>query len=335
MPITLAQAQLNAQAAIDYAVIDNFRRYSQILDMMVWDDIAVPGTGEPTLSYTYTRLTAAAAAAPRAFNTEYVPGQATRAQYTVNLKPLGGSFNIDRALARLGPQRSNEVSFQLQQLLTATRIRAVREMIYGDSSADPNTWDGLSKVLTGTSTEVDGTSYTSWAPSTLDTQAEAMLALDLVDLWLAKIIPSTIGGGDLGAPGALPAGSRAIISNTVGITRLRALARWAGLYMATKDDLGRDIESYKGWRLLDAGDREDGSSPIVPITSNKVDFFAVSFGIDSFHGISPAGMPLVQTWLPDFDRAGAVKTGEVEMGPVATVLKSTKAAGVLRSVTVQ
>jgi hypothetical protein len=45
-----------------------------------------------------------------------------------------------------------------------------------------------------------------------------------------------------------------------------------------------------------------------------------------------AGAPLVQTWTPDFASAGAVKTGEVEMGPVAVALKSTKAAAVLRNV---
>jgi hypothetical protein len=43
---------------------------------------------------------------------------------------------------------------------------------------------------------------------------------------------------------------------------------------------------------------------------------------------------LIKTWLPDFTRAGAVKTGEVEMGPVSIALKASKAAAVIRNVKV-
>jgi hypothetical protein len=39
--------------------------------------------------------------------------------------------------------------------------------------------------------------------------------------------------------------------------------------------------------------------------------------------------------MPDFTVAGAVKTGEVELGPVAVALKRTKAAAVKRNVKVQ
>ena len=56
--------------------------------------------------------------------------------------------------------------------------------------------------------------------------------------------------------------------------------------------------------------------------------YAVRFGMDGFHGVAVPGQ-LIQTWLPDFSTAGAVKTGEVEMGPVAVVLKSSRAAAVL------
>ena len=61
------------------------------------------------------------------------------------------------------------------------------------------------------------------------------------------------------------------------------------------------------------------------------DIYAVRFGLDGFHGVAVPGK-LINTWLPDFSVAGAVKKGEVEMGPVAVVLKATRAAGVLRNV---
>ena len=37
MPVTLAQAQINTQADVDYAVIDNLRRYSWLLDQIDLD----------------------------------------------------------------------------------------------------------------------------------------------------------------------------------------------------------------------------------------------------------------------------------------------------------
>ncbi len=85
-----------------------------------------------------------------------------------------------------------------------------------------------------------------------------------------------------------------------------------------------------------------GTSPTVAITAGAgnsavaglSDLYAVRFGLDGFHGVSMAGQPLMRQWLPDFSTAGAVKTGEVEMGPVAVVLKRTKAAGVLRHIKV-
>jgi hypothetical protein len=333
MPITLAQAQVNTANDIDYAVIDNFRRYSWLMDQIVFDDTVTPGTGGGSLVYGYTRLTTAAPAGFRALNTEYVPGQATRTQYTASLKPLGGAFSVDRVLANLGAAATNETAFQIQQLITSVKVRFLQELILGDTAVDANGFDGLSKALTGTVTEVTAT-VADWTAATVITQALAMARLDEVDAWLSLIVPSHTGGGDMGAPGALPPGVKAILGNTKSITRFRALLRWAGLLQETKDDLGRKIEMYGDWVLQDLGDRSDGSAPIIPVSSSATDLYAVTFGLDALHGASVANNPLVTTIMPDFTSAGAVKSGEIEMGPVSMVLKNTKAAGVLRAIDV-
>lgn len=334
MPVTLAQAQVNVQNDVDYAVIDNFRRYSWLFDQVVFDDTVNPGTGGGTLTYGYTRLTTTPQASFRNYNEEYVPSQATRTRYTTDLKPLGDAFTLDRILASLGAAATNELVFQMQQAIVAVRIRFQQELILGDTAVDAKGFDGLSKALTGTVTEKTA-ALADWTPTTVVTQALANARLDEVDEWLAGIVPSHVGGGDQGVPGALPAGVKAILGNTKSITRFRALARWAAMYTNQKDDLGRQIERYGEWVLVDLGDRADGSSPIIPITGAGVtDLYAVTFGLDALHGASVAGRQLVTTYMPDFSTAGAVKTGEVEMGPVAMVLKNTKACGVLRGIDV-
>lgn len=353
MAITLAQAQVNVQDDIDFSVIDNLRRYSWVLDQIVFDDTVNP-TGGSTLTYGYTRLTTPRTAAFRAINSEYTAGQAVRTRYDVDLKPHGGAFTVDRVLARLGQARTNEVTFQMQQLLTSTRQKWLEELVNGDVAVDANGFDGLDKSLTGTATEYDPldngvtVGYLDWTRATIITQALAMAGLDHIDAWLSSITPSKIGGGDLGeGDGGLPPGVKAILGNTRSITRLKALARWAGIYTAEKDSLGRNIERYGDWVLQDLGNGMTGSSPIIPIYSadadeggggstitNLTDLYAVTFGLDSLHGAAMAGKPLVETWLPNFEEAGAVKSGEVEMGPSAMVIKSTTSCGVLRKVKV-
>lgn len=354
MPVTLAQAQLNTQADIDFAVIDNLRRNSWLFNNFVWDDTATPGTGDSSLSYGYTRLLAPSSVSFRRFNEEYVPSQATSERKFVELHPLGGAFSVDRKLARLGPAASNSISFQLAQKLTAMRTRFQQELILGDTAVDDAGFDGLDKALVGQSTEylplAEGiaTGYLDWSPATVTTEDIAMSAFDAFDDFLSRIMGSQTGSGDTGADGSIPAGVKAILGNTKSIARIQSLARRANQYTSEKDMFGNLIMRYGNWVLVDLGDRADGSAPIIPIRSadtdgggaggtitGLTDIYAVSLGLDAFHGASMAGSPLVETYLPDFTQPGAVKSGEVEMGPVAAVLKNTKSCGVLRNVKVR
>jgi hypothetical protein len=351
--ITLAQAQVNTQDDVAFEVIDTLRRYSWIMDRIVFDDVVNP-TGGANLTYGYTRLITPRTAAFRALNSEYVPGQASRQRYTVDLKPHGGAFTIDRVLANLGQQRTNEITFQMQQLLTAVNQKWIEELVNGDTAVDANGFDGLNKTLTGTTTEYDPldygvtAGYLDWRQVTINTQALAIAALEHIDGMLANVTPSKVGGGDLGVQGSLPPGERALIGNTKMMTRIRSLARWAGNYTITRDDVGRRVEQYNGWTLIDAGYGMRGADPIVSIYSTDADeaggggtitgltdLYAVTFGLDALHGASVAGKPLTEVWLPDFSVSGAIKTGEVEFGPSALVLKNTLSCAVLRKVKVQ
>ena len=334
MPVTLAEAQINTQDDLTFAVIDSFRRKSWLLDQITFDDVVNPAGGGATLTYGYHRLVTAAPAGFRAFNTEYTPGKATRVRKTVDLHPLGGAYEIDRALAKLGQAATNEVAFQSDQVITSTKTKFQDEVVNGDLAVDAKGFDGLDKALAGSVTEMfpGGTArFVDWTAATINDQDKAHGALDIFDEFLAL----------------LNSGADAIMGNTKSITRVRSLGRRAGYYTRSEDALGRTVERYGNAVLIDVGDKADGSGPIIPTVTRDpdgaggggnvtglTDLYAVRFGLDAFHAVSVMG-ELVQNWLPDFSTAKAVKTGEVEMGPCAMVLKDTRGAAVLRNVKVQ
>lgn len=315
MPVTLAQARQNTTDALDLSIIDEFRTNS-ILDLITFDDVVNPAGGGATLTYGYRRLAELADAAFRALNTEYTPSEVTTTRHTTDLKVLGGAFQIDRVLSNLGPAASNEVALQMQQKVRAVQAEFGNAVINGDSAVDEDSFDGLSKALTGSSTEI--TEAFDW--STADEPGGALTVLDQLDEFL----------------GNLDDQPQAIITNKAVIARIRAVARRANMY--TRDAGPRDsyFETYGGVRLVDAGKRAGSNEDVIPLSSGgAADVYAVRFGLDAFHGVSTAGGNLVQTWAPDFTTPGAVKTGEVELGPVGVVLKKTKAAAVARDVKVR
>jgi hypothetical protein len=324
MPVSLAQAQQNATTDLNVSVIDEFRT-NQIMDLLTYDDAVNPAGGGATLTYGYRRLVTTANAAFRAINAEYTPQEVTTAQQNVDLKVLGGSFQLDRVLSRVGPAASGEVALQMSQKIKATQALFGDSVINGDSTVTANSFDGLSKALAGSSTEdltaidLTGTQDQTWAFKVLS------VVDDLV--------------GQLDGP------ATALIGNRKLINLVRAAARLTSMYVREPGPRSTYTESYGSARLIDAGYKAGSANDVVPVNAGDPDsagplvagstaLYAVRFGLDGFHGVTTVGSPLVDSWLPDFTTAGAVKTGEVEMGPVAVALKATKAAAVARNIKV-
>lgn len=337
--ITLADAMKNAASDVDYAVIDETRRTSWLMDQIIFDDTATPGTGGGSLKYTYTRLTQTRGGQFRAYNTEYTATEAKRTDVTASLFPFGGAYNLDRALAHLGQARTDEMAFQTSQLIKGARTTFATQLIIGDDASNPLGFDGLDVALTGSVTEFfanASTFYADWSPTTIDTVDEAVTASVLLDEFLSL----------LNEP------PDALLGNRLVMNSVRAIAKRSGTYTMTPDALGRNIERYGPIVLQDLGTTNDdltgNTTYVVPLETrdpdggggggnitNLTDLYAVRFGMDALHGASVAGKPLVQTWDPDYTTSGAVKTGELEIGPATMVLKTTRSCGVFRNIKVK
>lgn len=434
MPVTLAEASQGAQTDLDTAVIDEFRKSSEILDNLIFDDVVNPAGGGAVLTYGYRRLATQAGAAFRQLNTEYVPGEVTTSLHVVTLAPLGGAYQIDRVIDRIGSPSENALN--MSQKIKATNAKFSDAVINGDTAVEAYGFDGLDKALAGSSTEVGVGSTLDWSDLDTDTRTPFKV-LDKLDEFLGYLD---------GAPTML-------ISNKQVLARVRAVARRANMYVREPiadltDNAGRPItrEYYGSILFVDAGEKAGSNQQVVPVrtrdlngavytqslsgtpsggtftlsvnvesagavatapiaynasnadikaalealdnvgagdvtvtgTTTKTisfagslryasvvltgsgagltggsspavviadsgsntpvaglsDLYAVRIGLDGFHAVTTTGDQIVRTWLPDFSTSGAVKTGEVELGPVAVALKATKAAAVLRNIKV-
>ena len=313
MAITLEQAKIGMADHVDQAVVDMFRRNSQLLEKLPFDNVISPGTGGSTLTYGYVQLKTPAAAGVRHVGEEYVPGEAKKEQKTADAVIMGGAFQIDRVLQNTAGA-ADEVAFQAEQKIKATANCFHNLAING--SAEEDGFDGLKKLLTGTENEL--TSAVSLKTSAeLDENYNAFL--DEMDAFLACVD----GTADL------------LLMNGQMLTKLRSIARRAGYYDRSRDDFGNVVETYAGIPMIDMGKYFDGeaTADVVATEGGKTAIYAVCLGMDGFHGISPTGTGVIQSYLPDLSAPGAVKTGEVEL-VAGVALKSTRKAAVLKDIAI-
>ena len=326
MAITLAEAKVGMSDKVDQQVIDMFRRSSLLLDRLTFDNCISPGTGGSTLSYGYIQLKTPSTAAVRTINTEYTAGEAKREKKTTNAIIMGGSFQVDRVLQNTSGA-VDELAFQAEQKIKATANFFHNCVINGTSAASgagyvTNTFDGLKKLLSGTSNEITSTVSLTTAAE-MDSNSNAFL--DELDAFLTVLD---------GTPSML-------LMNDKMLSKVRGAARRAGYYERTKDDFGRYVETYNGIPLMDAGKYYNGTSTVDVIDTSAAStsaagttaIYAVSLGLDGFHGISPTGTSVIQSYMPDLTAPGAVKTGEVEL-VAGVALKNTLKAAVLKGIAI-
>ena len=313
MAITLAEAKVGMTDKVDQQVIDMFRRSSLLLDQLTFDNSISPGTGGSTLAYGYVQLKSPSTAAVRTINTEYTPGEAKREKKTTQAIIMGGSFQVDRVLQNTSGA-VDELAFQAEQKIKATANQFHNMVINGTFANDE--FDGLKALLSGTSNEI--TSEVSLATSAdLDTNYNAFL--DEMDAFISALD---------GTPSVL-------LMNNAALIKLRSIARRAGYYERSKDDFGRFVEKYAGVPMMDMGKFYNGteSVDVVATEGGKTAIYAVNLGLDGFHGISPTGNGVINTYMPDLKAPGAVKTGEVEL-VAGVALKNTLKAAVLKGIVI-
>lgn len=295
MAITLAQSKVGMADKVDQMVIDQFRRNSYILDRITFDNAVSPGTGGSTLTYGYIQLKTPSKAGGRAINAEYTASVAEREKKTTDIQIMGGAFEIDRVIASTSGA-VDEVAFQLEQLSKATINRFQNLFINGKKSVSTE-FDGIDTLVEGTDTD-----FTTTADLTGDmTDAKADAICQELDGAIARMMRKP----------------DAIIANWKTLVKLKSAARKLQYNTRSEDAFGRPVDGYNGIPFVDLEQVYDGttSKDIVPVDATKgtTNIYLVAFGMDAVHGVSPKGEKVINTILPNFTLAGAVKKGEVEL----------------------
>ena len=326
MALTLNEMKVAMSDKVAQQVVDIFLRNSEILHLLPFDNCVSPQGGS-TLTYSYVQKKLPSTAAFRALNTEYTAGHATLEKKTADLKIFGGSFDIDRVLKQAeGPY--NNMAYQMKEKILAAISLFHYTLINGNATTNANEFDGLDKMLAGTTSE-----YGADAVIDISTAAQLKANADQFYEALQLLIKETQ--------------ADALLMNTRTIGKIQTLARILGYKTESEEAFGKKVVSMDGCRFMDlgkhytvSGNAATGNDCVKAGISRTVgtaqtgltDIYAVKFDVnDGFHAASLTGNGAIHQYLPDFNQPGAVKKGEVEM-VAATVLKNTAHAGVLRNV---
>ena len=326
MAVTLAEMKVAMEDKVAQQVVDTFLRESEVLQMLPFDNTVSPSGGS-TLTYAYVQKKLPALASFRELNTEYKANAATIERKTADLKIFGGKFSMDRVLKQ-AEGKYNNLAFQMEEKIRAAVSLFHYTLINGDATVNESEFDGLDKMLAGTTSEL-GTGEVIDLSTTDKIKQNDDQAYEALTL----LIRNT--------------GAQALLMNTSTITKIQTVARVLGYKTESEEAFGRKVTSMDGVRLMDLQNHytvSDGAAVANPVVKAGIsrtvgtaatgltDIYAVKFDVNNgFHGATLTGTSGISQYLPDFNQPGAVKDGEVEM-VAATVLKNTANAGVLRNV---
>ncbi len=326
MAMTLTDMKAGMTDKVAQQVVDEFLRNSEILQLLPFDNCVSPQGGS-TLTYSYMQKKLPSLASFRALNTEYTASEATLEKKSADLKVFGGKFSMDRVLKQ-AEGRYNNMAFQMREKILAAISLFHYTLINGNATTNTEEFDGLDKMLAGTTSELN-------TAGVIDISNIELLKQSADQLYeqLQLLIKNTK--------------ADALLMNTSMIGKIQTMARILGYKTESEEAFGKRAVSMDGVRFMDLGNNytitggkaSPNSVVKAGITrtvgeekTGLTDIYAVKFDVnDGFHAASLTGSSAISQYIPDFTKPGAVKDGEVEM-VAAAVLKNTAHAGVLRNI---
>lgn len=333
-PVTLTQALRMMSPDWRTSVTNDFIYRKFFLRNIPFQSLINPTTGGSGITHQFTRLRTTAPISTRRVNQDYTPDNVDTLNERVDVKFWGGSYELDRILARMGTL-VKEVLLQSKQYGESCANFFEQLCVIGDSSKNKDEFDGLLKIASAY-----GRVSTPKTPSGNDvdiyhTQSVKENFRDFIfamNHWLSTFDQKPT----------------FILANKQTINCLKQVANEVSLYTKTMDQWGNTVEYYDGIALIELGYKVQ--QKLIPGYTYKIDreeilptnkdgtscLIAGRFGFDAIYGICPESVGnVIQYWEPRFDgnNADPVQKGEVEMSG-AMVVNRIESIGVLENITV-
>lgn len=167
MPLLANTAALLSQSQLERGVIEEVIYRDEVFAMLPFMNV----NGK---AYVYNRENTIAGGAFLAVNSN-VPEQASDfTQVTTTLKILAGDVDMDKFLLTTQSDANDQVAIQLAQKAKGLGIQFKTALFAGDTSVDPNGFDGIGKLVASDQKIVAGTNGASLTLSMLDELKDAV-----------------------------------------------------------------------------------------------------------------------------------------------------------------
>ena len=151
--LKLADVKVGLVDDLQTTVIDELVKSTYLFEKIGFEPVASLVGGGAGWSYAYNKVKEESTSEFRDINGKYKDSVALTERKNVDLKILGGSFSIDRALRDTGGA-PEQVAFQLAQKIKAVKAGFCNAIVNGAVITDSRQFDGLDTLLTGSSTEI-------------------------------------------------------------------------------------------------------------------------------------------------------------------------------------
>lgn len=294
MAVTLTDYFRQAKSAEHKGFIADLLRYSPIMGEL-------PFVGTPGLQVSGIRWLTLPSVAFRALNTGYTEGTGRTENVKETLAVLGGDVKIDRILTIAKNVYEDPLTTQLKMKSKALAFAFNDYFFNGSVATDPDSFDGLAvRISNMPSRQTINLASGGDSLKVLASTANTHTFLDALDQAIEYCEGATHCFGNLD-------------------TRLKfagAIRRASpALFSTAKDAYDREILTYKGVRLMDAGLKADKTTEIITSTQDPGDggndatslYFARIDTDDGLHGLELEG-----TSPNPYD---PLEGGELESGP--------------------
>ena len=256
MAVTLAQVAKLSDAPLRKGIILNMIRESPILGMVPFENVN-------SLSSVAVRWTNLPSVAFRKVNAGYTASEGDVEQVYESVYGFGGDIELDRVFKKItGSLIQDPRTLQIEMKTKAMAIKFSDYFINGDHAVDVDGFEGLKKRVSN----MPSRQSVRASPTTdvLDPTASAANARLFLDKWEQAMYSAN--GGNVNA----------ILCNEGlkwGLGRvLRYLNASGGVLLDTsKDEFEREILTYKGAPIMDAGLKSDQSTEIISATETAED----------------------------------------------------------------